>query len=86
MSRGRAHASDTCSTAFVALMMPTTTIANAQLVPTCFGRGATYVGTAGDDYIYKRTSGIDVWVFLGGDDYMDDEDHGGQDFVCSGFR
>lgn len=61
-------------TAFVALMMPTTTIANAQLVPTCFGRGATYVGTAGDDYIYKRTSGIDVWVFLGGDDYMDDED------------
>ena len=55
---------------------------NAAAAPTCFGKTATIVGTAGDDDLYKGGGGTDVWVGLAGDDFMDWEDWSGRDFMC----
>lgn len=69
--------------ALVLAIVPTT-FANAQGVPTCFGREATIVGTNGDDDLFKAHSGPDVWVTLQGDDSMDPEDWSGRDYMCGG--
>jgi len=47
----------------------------------CFGRPATILGTAGDDFI-TGTSGADVIVTFGGDDVV--EGKGGKDRICLG--
>lgn len=69
------------ATALVLATLPTT-VANAQTVPTCFGREATVVGTDGDDSLYKPGTGPDTWVGLRGDDTFDWEDYTGRDYMC----
>jgi Ca2+-binding RTX toxin-like protein len=63
------------STAFVSVPAP------SQAAPSCEGRAATIVGTAGDDEI-RGTNGPDVIVARGGDDSV--EARGGDDIVCGG--
>lgn len=68
------------ATAFVFAMLPTT-VAHAQEAPTCFGREATIVGTAGDDNLLgEATEGADVMVGLGGSDWISGFE--GDDFYC----
>jgi Ca2+-binding RTX toxin-like protein len=54
----------------------------ASAAPTCFGRVANIVGTSGDDELSKSGTGVDVFVALAGDDFLDYEDYTGNDFMC----
>ena len=69
----------------VALAVPlgaaTTTGAHAADPPTCHGKKATIVGTAGKDRLVG-TARRDVIVGLGGDDRIDGR--GGNDLICGG--
>jgi predicted extracellular nuclease len=56
-------------------------IADERPAPTCLGREATIVGTAGDDRI-EGTGGDDVILARGGHDRIDAG--GGDDVVCAG--
>jgi Ca2+-binding RTX toxin-like protein len=63
----------------VALLAPSGVAARGG--PTCFGRAATKVGTAGRDEI-DGTAHTDVIVTRGGNDEI--HGRGGGDFICGG--
>src|SRR5512145_3231403 len=65
----------------VTILLGAAPYAGAQSVPTCKGKPATIIGTAGNDNL-RGTNGDDVIVGLGGDD--DIFAFGGNDTICGG--